>query len=143
MTTFSENLLISLIGEKFAAEPTHVFDVRHGIEAAMADTTDEQARLEKLAEVLESVALPEATAVINLWKTPVEELWLRAEVKRAQKQLAGLPRARLIVTGLWHQLAPTGKPTASTHRQFDFWQLFIEGQLVQTQWPNLEIVWVG
>jgi hypothetical protein len=143
MSSFSENLLISLIGEKFAAEPTQVFDVRHGIEAAMADTTDEQARLEKLAEILESVALPDATAVINLWKTPLEELWIRAQVKRAQKELTGLPRARLVVTGLWHQLVPSGKRTPASYRQFDFWQLFIEGQLVQTQWPNLEIVWVG
>jgi hypothetical protein len=143
MTTFSENLLISLIGEKLAAEPSQVFDVRHGIEAAMEGTSDEQARLERLAAVLETSALPEATAVINLWKTPVEELWVRAEVGRVQKELTGLPRARLIITGLWHNLAPDGKRTAATQRQFAYWQLFIEGRLVQNPWANLEIIWVG
>jgi hypothetical protein len=143
MPSFSENLLISIISEKLISEPGQIMDVRRGMAAAMEGTLNEATRLEKLAETLEKLTLPDAVAVMNLWKSPLEPLWMRAAVAGVKSKLLAQAEARLVIVGLWHNICPSGKRTAASYRSFGYWQGFIESLLTQTNWKNLEVVWVG
>lgn len=143
MPSFSENILISMMGEKLLLEPEQIFEVRRGVEMAMADADSEAVRLERLVAAVEQMGLPENVAVINLWNTPLEELWMRAELKKVQKKLSGHEKAQLVVVGLWHTILQGNKRTAASYRTAAAWREFVEKNLLQVPWSNLEVLWVG
>jgi hypothetical protein len=143
MLSFLEKLLISMIGERLSVDPGLSWDVRRGVEAAMATTQDESLRLRRLAETLKRVSSPSSTAVLDLWQTPLEPLWVRAALKKVCAGLLHKAPARLVVVGLAHNVKHASRKTAACYRELAYWQGFMESQLMALHWKNLEIAWVG
>lgn len=138
---FAQSFLIDLLGSKFLLEPGQAEDLSRGIELALGDNSSELST-EKLLDALERLGMPEDIGVLNLLKTPLSQLWVRATLKKFRRQLTGLDDVTIIVVGLWANIKRTRR-TAKVEARFVYWRDFIEQQLASTPCGKLNIIYIG
>jgi len=140
---FAQSFLIDLLGSKFLLEPGKAEELSKGIELALGDNaTSTTLSTEKLLEALERLGMPDEIGVLNLLKTPLTPLWVRATLKKFRRQLTGLDDVTIIVVGLWANIKRSRR-TAKVEERFSYWRDFIEQQLASTPCGKLNIIYIS
>ena len=143
---FAESYLIGLLERNLLLEPIHDMEVSRGIQIALGECerSGNCNPLERLAEAVEKTGTGEAMATVNLLNMPLGSLWVRSGLQKAKEKLEGLPKAQVVIIGLWQVLkGRAGRRTEKTEARFLEWKNFVEEQLMGACVGELTVIWVG